>query len=217
MNIYNKSLFFLQRTINRFHSFVYRHGPQPKFLFWMSLIIFIMVISLYAFNRTTFDLNDRIDHEAFGTIGDFFGGVIGTFFALVSVLWMARAFEQQCAEAQESRKQVDENHKQLEVQRFNEMYFELLHLYQTIVSDLSGSAKRITTVSDGDMSPASSVEVSYDNKDFFDIEKTILQQNFTVTGSMKQKRNKALGEYLRFYVGEPKVGAYFRTLYGAAA
>ena len=71
------------------------------------------------------------DHNEFlGTYGDFFGGVIGTVLTFVSVLILAKTFEQQ-------KESTSANIKQQDIQRFNDMFYELLRLYREQVESLS--------------------------------------------------------------------------------
>lgn len=198
------------KLLQRIYGFI----TNPKYLFLGCGLSFCIIIMLFGFNRTKFDFDDRIDNETFGTIGDFFGGVIGTFFALVSVFWMAKAFEQQSNEAHEARKQVRQNHKQLSIQRFHEMFFELLHLYQTIVSNLSVTEHIEIIGQDNAGNPKKKTyDNSYDNKDFFDKHKALLQADFSPANSFKQNRYNATRKYLEFYALHKHLGAYYRTLY----
>lgn len=68
------------------------------------------------------DKNYQLDNTLFGTYGDFVGGVLGTIFTVISVLLVIKTFKYQ----QEVTKS---NERQLVVQRFNDLFFELLHLY----------------------------------------------------------------------------------------
>ena len=67
------------------------------------------------------------DYILLGTFGDFVGGVLGTIFGVISVLLVVRTFNHQ-------RTATDDNKKQLEIERFHDLFFELLHLYQSQVS-----------------------------------------------------------------------------------
>ena len=70
-----------------------------------------------------FDNEYVVNHELLGTYGDFIGGVLGTIFALISILILIRTFNQQ-------RAVTEKNKEQIENQRFNDLLFELLRLYQ---------------------------------------------------------------------------------------
>ena len=78
-----------------------------------------------------FDNKYTIDNELFGTYGDFVGGVLGSIFTLVSILLVIKTFKEQ-------QKVSNQNEEQLKIQRFNDLFFELLRLYQSEVSELCG-------------------------------------------------------------------------------
>ena len=63
------------------------------------------------------------DYARLGTYGDFVGGVLGTIFGVISVLLMFKTFDHQ-------RKATADNQTQLEIERFHDLFFELLRLYQ---------------------------------------------------------------------------------------
>lgn len=184
---------------------------SPLVLSLFSLFVLIVISFIFKWNRDI-DSDLKADTDVIGTFGDFFGGVIGTIFALVSVYWMAEAFKQQRDESKSSRRQVDENHRQLEVQRFNELFFELLRMYQYIVSDLNGTVYRVLPEEVGNGGRKFTEEV-YDNKDFFDVEKRKLQKKFVPDPNLKQSQINATSEYLDFYARNPKLGAYYRVLF----
>lgn len=129
------------------------------------------------------------DHNEFlGTYGDFFGGVIGTVLTFVSVLILAKTFEQQ-------ERVTKANLKQQDIQRFNDMFFELLRVYQEQVKELCIKGE------DGK---------EYCGKEFFnkkqeEIQKEIVKGNENI---------KLLDWYMPFYLeNRSKLAPYFRTLY----
>lgn len=130
-----------------------------------------------------------------GTYGDFLGGVIGTILTFVSVIILARTFKQQ-------KKVTEKNLKQQDIQRFNEMFFELLRLYREQVESLSLENK----------------EVVYKGKEFFD------KGKINITNKIEEQLNdqsdsleimvKALELYYDFYKeNRSKLSTYYRTLY----
>ena len=187
-------------------------------------VIFMLVSGgLFCWGRILFNPELPIDEGVFGTIGDFIGGVLGTIFAIVSVWLMYLTFRHQQTVTRESNRQSRESNqlaqqgqKQMTVQRFNDMFFELLHLYQTIVATLSGHAKKIDRYKlpeNGKIIEAQAKDVSYNDKDFFDIEMAIMQSNFQPQNSFIKNRSLAKEDYYEFYVKHKMIGAYFRTLY----
>lgn len=82
------------------------------------------------------DFSCPIDYNLFGTFGDFVGGILGTIFALLGTLMVVRTFRYQ-------QSVTRDNKKQLETQRLNDLFFELIKLYQTEVNELCGQISRV--------------------------------------------------------------------------
>ena len=150
------------------------------------------------------------DYARLGTYGDFVGGVLGTIFGVISVLLMFKTFDHQ-------RKAMADNQTQLEIERFHDLFFELLRLYQSQVSDLCGVYRTFEKSKKDNLTEDENTEVyeySYNNKDFFDFEKEKLQRVFTPKKSFEQNQAEALKTYMFFYIkNKDKIGAYYRTLY----
>lgn len=136
-----------------------------------------------------------VDNELLGTYGDFVGGVLGTIFALLSTLIMVKTFIQQ-------RKVTEKNKEQIENQRFNDLFFELLRLYQTEINGLCSTV------------PLGDKVKEYKNKDFFDFKKHELQNKFSSSTSYYRNIRIALNDYMYFYIeNKTKVSTCYRTLY----
>ena len=150
------------------------------------------------------------DYARLGTYGDFVGGVLGTIFGVISVLLMFKTFDYQ-------QKATADNQTQLEIERFHDLFFELLRLYQSQVSDLCGVYRTFEKSKKDNLTEDENTEVyeySYNNKDFFDFEKEKLQRIFTPKESFEQNQAEALKTYMFFYIkNKDKIGAYYRTLY----
>ncbi|MBQ6881228.1 MAG: putative phage abortive infection protein [Alistipes sp.] len=150
------------------------------------------------------------DYARLGTYGDFVGGVLGTIFGVISVLLMFKTFDHQ-------RIATADNQTQLEIERFHDLFFELLRLYQSQVSDLCGVYRTFEKSKKDNLTEDENTEVyeySYNNKDFFDFEKEKLQRVFTPKKSFEQNQAEALKTYMFFYIkNKDKIGAYYRTLY----
>lgn len=146
-----------------------------------------------------FDNEYVVNHELLGTYGDFIGGVLGTIFALISILILIRTFNQQ-------RAVTEKNKEQIENQRFNDLFFELLRLYQSEISELCGTIVRERG--------NEKITINYNDKDFFDFEKELLQRAFKPTTSYEGNIRGAINLYMSFYIKHrTKVAACFRTLY----
>lgn len=162
-------------------------------------LLFIVISYVFFQNGRPFDTHQRIDEGVWGTFGDFVGGVLGTLLSVISLFFIVITFKHQ-------HKVTKQNHLQMEKQRFNDLIFELLHLYQSQIADLS------------------SEEISYKNgkiikrirctnKDFFSLEKSLLQRAFVCTTSYRSNKDMALNLYMLFYVKKNEVSSCFRTLY----
>lgn len=169
------------------------------------IIITLLFIGIFAYIfkwqhiLRFFDNEYVVNHELLGTYGDFIGGVLGTIFALISTLILIRTFNQQ-------RAVTEKNKEQIENQRFNDLFFELLRLYQSETAELCGhiEKKQGTNI----------IEINYNNKDFYDVEKASLQKKFQPTTSYEKNRQVSLNLYMSFYIKHrTKVAACFRTLY----
>lgn len=175
---------------------------------WLYILIGVIFIGISAliFSWGSIivwkDPNYVVDKELFGTFGDFIGGVLGTIFSIISIILIVKTFIHQ-------RQITKDNEKQLETQRFNDMFFELLRLYQSEVSELCGQFETPTN-----KNKTESTEVVYNNKDFFDFEKERLQLLFVNEKSYDNNRQNSLILYMSFYIeNRTKLGAYYRTLY----
>lgn len=147
--------------------------------------------------------NYIVDNELLGTFGDFIGGVLGTIFSIISIILVVKTFSHQ-------RKVTEDNAKQLETQRFNDLFFELLQLYQSEVAELCGECETYKKKRNNKFV----TEIVYNNKDFFDFEKERLQEEFKHEKSFENNRRNSLKSYMNFYIANrTKVGAYYRTIY----
>lgn len=180
---------------------------------WLYIIIGISFITIFAFIFKWGTIiewqnpNYVVDNELLGTFGDFIGGVLGTFFSIISIIVVVKTFSHQ-------RKVTEDNEKQLETQRFNDLFFELLRLYQSEVNELCGQYDLPKAKRENDQTEIESTEIVYNNKDFFDFEKEMLQQSFQYGKSFENNRKNSLSFYMLFYIkNRTKMGAYFRTLY----
>ena len=169
------------------------------------IIITLLFVGMFAYIFKwqhiihLFDNEYVVNHELLGTYGDFIGGVLGTIFALISILILIRTFNQQ-------RAVTEKNKEQIENQRFNDLFFELLRLYQSEISELCGTIVRERG--------NEKITINYNNKDFFDFEKELLQRAFKPTTSYEGNIRGAINLYMSFYIKHrTKVAACFRTLY----
>jgi hypothetical protein len=85
----------------------------------ISAIILLIIGFLFLFNRE-YNISYPIENEAFGTYGDFIGGVIGTFLTFVSVLLLYSTLKEQ--------------QKQYEKQQLENHFFKMIDYHNNIVS-----------------------------------------------------------------------------------
>lgn len=149
-----------------------------------------------------------IDHELLGTFGDFCGGIIGLFlslFACVLMIWTFREQrkltektiddEIQRADANSllQTRLSDNSSKQVELQRFNDLFFQLLALYRQQDNELR-------TANGG--SP------------YFFHYMGVLRHDFKEYAKFGDSNRYAAGKYLDFYLRHAwEIAPHFRTLY----
>lgn len=156
---------------------------------WSYIIVaisfFVFALFLFGWNRDWFMSGSIIDSELFGQYGDFVGGVLGTVFALFSIILVVWTFRKQ--------------HEISTIQRFNDLFFELLKIYQEQIEYLNNNKR----AANGGL---------YIN--FFDDEKKQLQNHFVPEKSFERNRNKILSAYMQFYVkNKNNLAICYRTLY----
>ncbi|MBD5238910.1 MAG: hypothetical protein HDS64_03960 [Bacteroidales bacterium] len=179
-----------------------------------SFITFIVLIFVFKWNQPlSMDDNHVVNHELLGTYGDFFGGVIGTLFAILAALLMFSTLKSQReltektnslqADIARAATQSQENLAKLQaeeakLQRFNSLFFELLSLFRSQRTELNDS-------------------ISEDGKskvNFFDLKMHELHQRYIPSSSYGKSINKATGDYLEFYLKNASyLAPIFRSLY----
>lgn len=130
---------------------------------FVPLIIVVFEVAMILFLRHKFVAG--IEYDFWGIFGDFFGGVIGTVLTFVSVIILAMTFKQQ-------KKVTEKNLKQQDIQRFNDMFYELLRLYREQVESLSLERYEVKVPGNG------YERVEYKGKDFFEKSKKEMQEEF---------------------------------------
>lgn len=143
-----------------------------------------------------------LDNGLWGTLGDFVGGILGTILAIISFLmmyWTLKAQRELTSQSNriQERLQRDLNKealRQAELQRFNDLFFELLALYHRQKSEL---------------------DQTYDNgSSFFDIQMEIMQDDFKEYVTFGRAWRYAKDKYAAFYLeNASRIAPLFRTLY----
>lgn len=147
----------------------------------LGIIIFIWFCIRGLIFEKFIDINGVISLEKSSQFGDFIGGCTGALFALVGVFLLFETLKLQRTELSESR-------HVFEKQQFDNTFFNLLTLYQSIVNELIYNQEK--------------------GKRFFDCHRNDIYENFT--GGRKDAKDK----YIQFYTAnDTKVAHYFRVLY----
>lgn len=161
------------------------------FVKWVcGICVFVIGASSVAFfwKRDIFEFGDGyvLDNELWGTLGDFIGGLLGAILAALSFLMMYWTLKDQ-------RDLSKINNSLSELQRFNDVFFELLSLYNRQIAELKPLD-----------SPHS----------FFTQQMKVMQKEFKEYTTFGRARRYAREKYLNFYLeNAEKIAPIFRTLY----
>ena len=179
-------------------------------------LVFVVVAAIAFFwRRDCFKFGEGyvLDNDLWGTLGDFVGGVLGAVLAALSCLmmyWTLKAQRELTSQtnqlqerlqrdlnAQAANLQTDLSEKainQAELQRFNDLFFELLSLYHRQKNDL---------------------DCIYDEGiGFFDVQMAKMQDDFKEYVTFGRAWRYAADKYTAFYFeNASKIAPLFRTLY----
>lgn len=182
---------------------LYELVKRASLYVFITIIFLILSFFVFASNRwSTFDTTLPIDTDKWGHFGDFVGGTLGIILSLISVVLIAWTFQTQS--------------KTAETQRFNDLFFELLHLYRSQVHEMSSKYADIQVKKNdnGEMEEHVKSILVCNDKDFFEIEKRKIQDEYSNTKNYDENIQAASQIYRSFYAGNiDKMSAYFRTLY----
>lgn len=179
----------------------------------ISLVTIVALLIIFAWHQPfTIAKEYVINHELLGTYGDFFGGVIGTFFAILAALLMFSTLKSQrelTAESNRVQKEISDaaiesqenlaaiQSKEASLQRFNSLFFELLSLFRSQRNELNISISK-------DGTP----------KNYFDTKMKELYDSFEPSSSYGKTANKAARNYLKLYLKHAsELAPVFRSLY----
>lgn len=131
-----------------------------KFIIHFLLAIFVAAlicgaVAVYYYN-STFDGSISTDHSRWGTMGDFFGGVLNPTFSLfgllallVTIILQSKELSQSTKEFSKSSKALNDQSESIKLQNFESTFFKLLSLHNEIVSSLlyNGPKQRFCFIS----------------------------------------------------------------------
>ena len=176
--------------------------PSLKPLYIISAIFSVLAMVAFCWQREFYPFrgNYVADTNLLGTFGDFLGGILGAVFSLVSCVLLVKTLTLQQAESRA-------NYKELELQRFNNIFFELLRLYQKDIAELSSSCIEHRSVNIS--------ESKYINNDYFFVEKMEFQKRFNCDSSVpiQDIAEEARKAYTEFYLSNSSVAHCYRSLY----
>ena len=162
-----------------------------NFYIIVTLIFFIFAISCFTWNIwDTFSLKLPIDTTIWGQFGDFIGGTLGVIFSLISVMLVVWTFKTQ--------------NKTAETQRFNDLFFELLRLYQEQEKELQHNW----------INEDRTASYVSNNKDFFDKLSKKFWEEFAPSTSFSKNRKEAIKTYVNVTIDyKSKLSLCYRTLF----
>ena len=176
---------------------------NARFYFIVAFLFLVFAVFCFTWRIwSSLSIQLPINTEIWGQFGDFVGGTLGAVFSLISVMLVVWTFNAQ--------------NKTAETQRFNDLFFELLHLYRSQVHEMSSKFVDVQfgKNDNGDMVKRIKSIVECNDKDFFEVEKGKIQQNYTSQKNYDKNIQTALHLYQSFYADNiDKMSAYFRTLY----
>lgn len=176
---------------------------NARFYFIVAFLFLVFAVFCFTWRIwSSLSIQLPINTEIWGQFGDFVGGTLGAVFSLISVMLVVWTFNAQ--------------NKTAETQRFNDLFFELLHLYRSQVHEMSSKFVdvQLGKNDNGDMVKRIKSIVECNGKDFFEVEKGKIQQNYTSQTNYDKNIQTASQLYQSFYADNiDKMSAYFRTLY----
>ncbi|RXK14567.1 hypothetical protein CP965_03730 [Halarcobacter mediterraneus] len=185
------------------------------------LILILIPLTIAYLWQEEFSISTKINHEKLGTFGDFFGGIIGSIWALTGIILFYIAlkeqrkdfsnnkkaltkqiealnlqndeFKQQKEELRETREVFKEQSKTLKQQRFETTFFSLIDLFNTLVNNL---------------------DLKNDNKNYFKKLRDELFTKETESTNIIELNNEIINLYKEILYGNKEsLTHYFRTLY----
>ncbi len=188
--------------------------PKRVWAVGIACAILIAAFCLVFAWKRDWDTGYAIDHEVWGTLGDFIGGLFGSIYAILSAYLMYLTFQSQriltrnsdriqqdiADKAQTSQKELTKlNIAQAETQRFNDLFFELLHRYQALCEELTHAFTK----------DKGKVVVNY-----FDSTMENMMIQFSPLESYARSVTRAQHLYTGFYLANAThLAPIFRTLY----
>lgn len=166
---------------------------DARFYFIITVVFFVLAFFCFTWKLwNTFSLSLPIDPSIWGQFGDFIGGTLGVIFSLISVMLVVWTFRTQ--------------NKTAETQRFNDLFFELLRLYQEQEKELQYSWI--------DESGDAKLHITSNNKDFFDKLCEKIWKQFIPSTAFSKNRKEAINTYIDVTIDyKTKLSLCYRTIF----
>lgn len=221
-----------------------RNAPikySVKFLVAISVVVGIVCIG-FLWGRTFgwYKEGYVVDNEVWGNLGDFVGGMFGPLLTFITIFFMWWTITEQQAQMKKSNRltarlqkrqeRIDNENRQIqeafeneiqarqeamaEMQRFNDLFFSMLELYNSRVNDLRVSLPMSGfSYSDASFSSALALK-EYTGKEFFSALMRKMKEDSKIRerySTSKSDASRAFGTIYNRYSIELSV--YFRTVY----
>lgn len=196
---------------------------------WASLgllVCGILIVSIFCWGRDFKPFNSAYvaDHNVFSSFGAFVGGITGAFVGLLTLLIaiftvyfqhevsvknneFQKMLNDNTADLQ--KKLAEDSSKQMEMDRFNALYAELINLYYSQREWLKNSIPNNES-----LYPLSDNGKQVRRISFFDYYSNQLQSRVKIKNNYGQCLNVAKAEYELFFLNNSNLLApYFRTIY----
>lgn len=175
-------------------------------LILLGMLMFIPAFIFFLWQDYTFDTSQGVNSDKFGQFGDFIGGVIGSIWALASVILFYVTLKDQREERIFTKENFEEQSKILRLQQFESTFFNSLNLFISIsdYSKLTFSAKK--------WGSKEFPGIEYEGRAKFEFIYQRLAFNYHSI-SLGEKE-KAIASYIEtFSIYQSSLSHYFRTLY----
>lgn len=200
------------------NNILHRHWLSKHMLYISSicfLVICICIGFVFMWNRPMYLFNKEyvLDNNLWANLGDFIGGVIGSFLTFIGVIITCLIFKEQKEQTAKinteqqnlTTRAIEEEVAQSKIQRFNALFFELLNLHRQQVEALQNT-----------MLVCNNENMSYSaSTNYFKRLYEELHKDFNVITKSYSKRNTAvIRKYLSIYFANANsLAPYFRVLY----
>lgn len=182
------------------------------------VLAMVMIYAIFSWSREIHWRSEQhiADYDALSAAGDFAAGTLGTIVAAISVFALFRTFAYQ-------RRVTEATMQQTEMQRFNDLYFNLLGLYHKLVESLGTSADAYSldkfsylglAAGGGVANGGGPSEPRRTGKLYIHYVRRCMNERFGHCKDIEAARSRAMSLFKEYYNLNPgQFGAYYRTIY----